>query len=294
MRSKIYWLAIIALTVSSCEDVISVELDDTRGLLVVDAWLDDLPDTEPQIQLSLAVAYFDSLSNSAITDATVTVSSSGGNTYTFDNLSPDGIYTLNDASGWDAEAIGNSFDLRIEIGDRVISATSEKFRAPEIDSITQELREDEVFSEDGIYCNFFATDLEGLGDTYWIKSYKNGIYLNLPGEINLAYDAAFSAGAEVDNLVFIQPIQELVNPIDENFAPLPYVAGDSLRVEIHAISNEAYYYMELLRDQLLNSSNGIFAEPQANTSGNLSSSDGETVLGFFSVASTSFLSRVID
>ena len=111
------------------------------------------------------------------------------------------------------------------------------------------------------------------------------MYLNKPGEINIAYDAAFSPNGGVDNLVFIQPIQELNNPIDENFAPIPYVPGDNIRVELHSISNRAFFYLEVIRDQLLNSSNGIFAEPLANARGNVSSSDGRDVLGFFNVSS---------
>lgn len=42
--------------------------------------------------------------------------------------------------------------------------------------------------------------------------------------------------------------------------------------------------MELIRDQILNGSNGIFAKPLANATSNIASSDGSTVLGAFNVA----------
>ncbi len=293
MRKKLLYFCIILLGLNACEDAIEVELEESQGFLSVDAWLDDLPYTDPVIKLQYALPYFDSLTDNSVKDALVTVTTGKGTVYTFEDNSNIGEYILID-DNWDQEEIGESFDLNISVGSKTYTASSMKNRVPQIDSISQELREDDVFADDGIYCNFFATDLLGLGDTYWIKSYKNDVYLNRPGEINIAYDAAFSRGSEVDNLVFIQPIQELVNPIDENFAPIPYVVGDSLRVEIHAISNEAYFFMEVLRDQLLNSSNGIFAEPQANTTGNISGSDGNEVLGYFNVASASYLTKVIE
>ena len=66
------------------------------------------------------------------------------------------------------------------------------------------------------YCEFFARDLLGLGNSYWIKSFKNDTFLNRPSEINIAFDASFDAGGEVDNLIFIPPIRDNINPNDDD------------------------------------------------------------------------------
>lgn len=293
MKNILYIFALLLLVISACEDPIDVPLDEGPALLVVDAWLNDIPGTDQVIKLNYSHSYFDSLAYDSANNAIVSVTSGSGNVYEFSSVDSEGNYTAPTDSLWLSEPVGQTYTLNIEIGSETYSATTEKYRVPQIDSIKQETRIGEIFQDDGVYCNFFATDPPGLGDTYWIKTYKNGEYLNRANEINIAFDAGFNSGGEVDNLVFIQPIQELNNPVDENFAPIPYEPGDEIRVEIHAISNAAWFYMEVLRDQLLNSSNSIFAEPLANTSGNISSNDGEVVLGFFNVASVASMTEVI-
>lgn len=293
--NKIYFFLAAAtlLFLSSCEDPIDVELDAAEQLVVVDAWLNDATGEVPQIKLSLSQSYFDSLSRDDINEATVKVSSTSGQVYNFENTDDSGTYLLQDQSAWLQEEVGAEFQLDIDIAGTSYTASSTKFPVPVIDSIKQEFRDD-PFLDEGIFCNFFATDLVGLGNTYWIKTFKDGRLLNQPAELNIAYDSSFSSGSEVDNLVFIQPIQELNNEVDENFAPIPWLPGEEIRVEIHSISNAAYFYLEVLRDQLLNSSNGIFATPLANTKGNISSSDGKAVLGYFNVASVSSMTELIE
>jgi len=278
--------------ISSCEDPIEVELAEHNDQVVIDAWLSDLVDTDQVIRLSYSNPYFDSLSQRDILEAVISLRSDSGNEYTFDF--EDGVYKLNELDLWYGEPLGATFSLTVGIGDDIYLSETTKNPVPPVDSISQELRVGEAFIEDGYYCNFFATDLSGIGNTYWIKTYKNGVFLNRPTEINLAYDAGFDPGFIVDNLVFIQPIQEIINPVDDNFQSIPYEVGDHIRVEIHSISNEAFDYMELLRDQLLNSNNGIFAEPLANTKGNVATAEGKEALGFFNIASVSVGEREIE
>lgn len=289
-------ISLLGLTmILSCEDVIDVDLAEVDAQYVVDAWLHDMDDRLPEVRIGLSQPYFDSSFQESLENASVRITTGDNNIYSL-IYNPDTRsyqFTDDELSVWRAEPVGQTFALDIDVNDSQLTAQNEKFRVPDIDSILQELRTDDPFVDDGIFCNFFATDLEGVGDTYWVRTFKNGDYLNKPAEINITFDAGFSPGGEVDNLVFIQPIQELNNPVDENFAPIPYLPGDSIRVELHSISNSAFFFMEVLRDQLLNSSNGIFAEPLANTNGNISSSDGTEVLGFFNVSSVSIIEEEI-
>jgi len=297
LRNKLYIIiSLLGLTMFfSCEDVIEVDLAEVDAQFVVDAWLHDMDDRIPEVRIGLSQPYFDSSFQESLENASVTITNGDNTTYVLVYNSDSRSYQLtsDDLFLWRAEPVGQTFDLNIDLDGIMLTAQNQKFRVPEIDSILQEFRTDDPFADDGIFCNFFATDLEGVGDTYWVRTFKNGDFLNKPAEINITFDAGFSAGGEVDNLVFIQPIQELNNPVDENFVPIPYVPGDSIRVELHSISNSAFFFMEVLRDQLLNSSNGIFAEPLANTKGNISSSDGTEVLGFFNVSSVSVIAEEI-
>ena len=267
LKNNLYIIiSLLGLTmILSCEDVIDVDLAEVDAQYVVDAWLHDMDDRLPEVRIGLSQPYFDSSFQESLENASVRITTGDNNIYSL-IYNPDTRsyqFTDDELSVWRAEPVGQTFALDIDVNDSQLTAQNEKFRVPDIDSILQELRTDDPFVDDGIFCNFFATDLEGVGDTYWVRTFKNGDYLNKPAEINITFDAGFSPGGEVDNLVFIQPIQELNNPVDENFAPIPYLPGDSIRVELHSISNSAFFFMEVLRDQLLNSSNGIFAEPGA-------------------------------
>ena len=147
---------------------------------------------------------------------------------------------------------------------------------------------------------FYATDIPGYGNTYWIRAYKNGHYLNKPSEINIAFDAGFSQGSVVDGIPFIQPIRQGINPYDEdnNGKILPsYWPGDSVYVEINAISFDAFDFLSQVATQT-NRPGGfgeLFAQPLANVPTNIQSSDPDRpAIGYFNVGAVSgFGQRVI-
>ena len=74
----------------------------------------------------------------------------------------------------------------------------------------------------------------------------------------------------------------------------PYNEGDVVRVEIHSISNEAFNFLEVARDQINNGDNGIFSIPLANTRTNITSEEGKAVLGFFNIAAVSSASILVE
>jgi len=291
-------LSCLTLTIffSSCEDVIDIPLDDAPTQVVVDAWLNNLEEIQT-IRLSTTSPYFDSTSVNTISGAQVELTrTDDNNVFVFEDQG-DGDYNWTPASGENLGAIGNSFSLAIVNGDERYTASTQLNRVPVIDSIGQEFRVDDLSGPDGIYCNFFSRDLVGLNDTYWIKTYKNNIYLNKPIEINIAWDAGFDSGAEVDGFIFITPVRELVNEVPDtsNNRFVPYLPGDQIRVEIHSISNTAFSFLESARDQLLNANNGIFAEPIANSPGNIANETGNLeVLGVFNVAAVESLEEIIE
>jgi len=285
---KILLFSILSFFIFSCEDPIDVDVADAPAQVVVDAFLNN-QNVLQEINLSYTRPIFQASTGAAITDAEVTVENTRLNNVMNFVHEGNGKYTfLPSGSTNNIGEVGDIFNLEISHGPEKYTATAVLNRVPEIDSINQELRENEILGPDGLYCQFFATDLEGLGDSYWIKTYKNGVFLNRPVEMNLAFDAGFDSGTPIDNITFIPPIRELTNPVDDELLAIPYVPGDSVFVEIHSISNETFFFMETVRDQLLNSLNGIFAEPLANANGNIVNENGEAeVLGMFNVAAIS-------
>lgn len=289
------FLGVILFT--SCEDKIDVELDDAEAIVVIDAFLTDVPGAAQEITVTRSQSYFDSSFPEPITDAFVSISVGSDILINFEYI--DGKYIWQPNSGESLADFAQPYVLNVQLGDVVYSATDSLKRTPQIDEIRQEVREDEIGSVDGgIYCEVIARDELGKGDTYWIKTFKNGVFLNRPEEINLAFDGGFDQGAQSDGLIFIPPIRELVNPFPDSTEVAddisPWAVGDQCRVEIHSISNSTFAFLEIVRDQLLNGQNGIFAEPLANAPSNISASDGSTVLGAFNVAKVSSLEVVIE
>ncbi len=274
----------------SCQDVIDLELPEGKTQLVVTGWLNNNQEAQT-IRITETLSYFDNTSTPGVAGATVTVAHENGSEFTFtDQGNGDYIY---DASSAPIAAVGDGLTLNIEVEGKQLTAFSEMHRVPVIDSIVQEDRESGF--EKGIYCNFFSRDLEGVGDTYWVKTYQNNQYLSEPLNLNIAFDAGFSAGSTVDNIIFIPPIRETMNPVVDSLGQSPWNQGDLCKVEIHAMNNEAFFFMESVRDQLLNSLNTIFAEPITNSPSNIVNlTNDEDILGIFTAGAISTLEIIIE
>lgn len=300
--SQSYFMALLViltgLGLSSCQDVIDIDTDDAPQLLVVDAWLNNK--SAPQtIRLTLTEPYFSNTLAGGVSNATVNVTDGNGEVITFEEKG-DGNYTWTPTAGENLGEVGTVFTLNIDWGGKNYTASSLMNPVPPVDSIGQELLTDDIRGADGIYAQFYARDIIGLGNAYWIKTYKNGQFLNKPQELNIAFDAAFAPGAELDGLIFIPPIREGVNRVadsdtEDNDEVAPWASGDSILVEIHSIAPFVFNFLSIARDQMTNGDNTIFAIPLANTSGNVSSSEaGEDVLGIFNVAAISSLGARIE
>jgi len=294
-------MLVFAVTIFwSCEDDIYPELEQADPQFVIDAWINNNP--EPQyIRISETLPYFDSLSNSGIENAIVYIIDNENNTlYDFAEKSI-GIYVWTPSPEYpQIGTLGNSYNLYVDIAGKVYTSTSMLNRVPEIDSISFSYEKELIYPE-GYYAQFYASDIMGPGDTYWIKAYKNGSYLNKPFEINLAFDAGFAAGSNIDGIIFMEMIREQINPHDTDAAgdELPsYEPGDSVFVEIHSINLEAYTYLTELKIQIERPGGfaELFSVPLANVQTNIVSMDPEEnkTIGFFNMSAVSSLGQWLD
>ena len=297
-RLSIVILSFASLLMFGCMDVIDVDLQEAPDQLVIDAWLNDRPE-EQSIRLTLTQPYFNSTPAPAVTDAIVTVYDTLGNEYPFEHRD-EGNYVWTPQAGENLGPVGTTYFLSIEWNGNVLVSQSTMNRVPPIDSIVVEYREAELGLPEGHYAGVFARDFTGVGDTYWIKSFKNGVYLNKPFELNIAYDAGFDAGSQVDGIIFVTPIREAINRIPDPDEPdnidlPPWAPGDTITVEIHSMTQAAFSFMQIARDQMTNGSNTIFAIPLANTRGNVVDIQTEELaLGIFCVSAVSSMSVVVE
>ena len=296
---RVYYILILSSLIA-CEENINTSLPETAPLIAFDAWLYNK--AEPQlIDIYTTNPYFDSSAPPGIGGATVTVLNVDDplEIYLFAEVEA-GKYVWNPASATDTFAtIGAGYYLHIDINGKVYESFSQLGEVPSIDSITWRLSEEDAFIEESFFANFWARDLEGVGNTYWIKSWKNGELLSKPNEINIAFDAAFSIDGNADGLFFIQPIRELINPyeFDENTDVLlnPFELGDSIFVEINSISLEAFYFLQQVQIQTARDGGfgELFAVPLANIQSNIfSENPNEKVVGFFCVSGSSTMGKI--
>jgi len=288
MKTLKYITILLAVVwISSCDDQIYPELNDAPEIVVIDAWVNDKPEDQI-INVTRSQPYFDNSESNGVAGAEVYIVDNEGTRFDFTE-------TENGAYVWPYTSetfgtIGNSYQLTVNVNGQTYTSTSELNRVPLVDSVTFKFEKKDNFIQEDYYLGeFWSRDPEGLGDTYWIKSYKNSEFLSKPGEINIAWDAGFSAGGAIDGLIFIPPIRDAVNPIDEKegekdvFAS-PFADDDSLYVEIYSITHAAHSFLNQLSIQT-NRPGGfaaLFDTPLSNIPTNIkNTTSDELVLGFF-------------
>jgi hypothetical protein len=275
----------------ACETQINPDIQEVPAVKFIDAWINNK--NEPQlIRIKETLPYLESREFPGISGAEVRIEDNENREYVFlESESIPGDYVWvppNDSSTFGK--IGNEYVLTVVLEDIILQSVSKMNRVPEIDSVNFRFEKENNFFPNSYFAQFFAVDPEGMGDTYWIKAYKNGVFLNKPEEINIAFDATFNSGSDIDGIIFIQPIRDAINPFeqDENDQFIsPYNPGDSVYVEIHSITNEAFYYLNQVAIQT-NRPGGfseLFATPLSNVITNIvNTTSNEVVIGFFNVS----------
>ena len=306
MKFIIKYILIVlgAAALWSCEDVITVELPKSDPVVVIDAWLNNNPETQ-KIEILNSLPYFENSFLPGIGNAVVqVVDLTDGITYTFEESDEPGKYLWEPSAAQPSFGkIGNDYRLSVQIGNAIYESFSSMNRVPEIDSINYRFEEGNSFFPDSYFASFYALDPAGPGDAYWIKAWKNGKLLNLPSEINISYDAGGSPGAIVDGIIFIQPIRDGINPFDQDDNDdflSPYEPGDSVYVELHSINFDAYRFLSEVAIQT-DRPRGfaeLFAQPLANVSSNIElldeSSNATKAIGFFNISAVTSKGRRLD
>lgn len=286
--------ALIAATLLliGCDDVITPTLKEAQPILVIDAWLNNKPGKQ-QIKLTRSQPYFENVLPPGVSGASVSVVDQNGKAFVFVEGTKKGVYEWTPTGSEVFGQVGLRYNLAVVINGETFAAESRMGRVPAIDSVTFFLEEGGQFGEDQYQAEFWATDPAESGDSYWIRAYKNKQLLNKPSEIITAYDAGFSKGGNFNGVPFIAPIRRAINPFDEDEneeIKSPYAVGDSIFVEINAVSEAAFNFLNEVRIQTDRPGgfSELFATPLANVSTNISSTrtNGSKVVGFFNVGQT--------
>ena len=243
----ISFLAIISLT--SCEDVISVDVPRNEEKLVIDGQLTNSTNAQV-IKLMISQPYFDNSAPQPATGATAKVTDSEGVVYEFiqklDSLNKPTInFEWKPKGNQKFGKTGNTYNLEVSFRGETYQSTTKLNRIPPIDSIIYVYKDnsnqpsgdpDEL--KKGYRPEFYARDLDGIGDCYYIKGYRYDKTTKKwkQGREEVAYDAAFAPGSRADGLVFILPLRRVIG--NELFNE-----GDSSKVELYSVSQSHFNFL---------------------------------------------------
>lgn len=291
----ILFVLILGLTLSSCEDIVTLNTPSSDHYMVIEATLTNVPGPQ-KIILSRSQDYFDNTDAPKIVGANVSISDNEGREYLFKESKADmGTYVWTPASPTDIFGkVGKTFKLTVKSANEIFIASETMKRVPPIDSILYQFDESNLRqssngkSKNGYDAQFYARDPIGVGDCFRVKSYKNKKLFNGTQNIVFFYDAAFQKGALADGLMFILPIRRSISPE-------LYVANDTIKVELYSISEGQFNFYSQARLELNNA--GLFSRPAANIPTNFINTNPNSSLqgaGWFGVSAVSTLQTIVD
>ena len=281
---KLFFVLLTVISFTSCEDVIQVKLDEGDPIVTIDAFINDMQ-LQQKVRLTYTDGYFSQKPNEPIIGATVTVKDlTSGVSYSFTDSNGDGNYLYNLATTDTLGRIGRSYELTVIHQNNVFKATSRMKRTARVDSLVSKFDEGGGLGNAPAGYKFAFLGFDVPGDTtdyYWIKSFRNGVFFNKGGDINICIDGSYGAGA--DGFPFIPPIAEGITPRGELFQKF-----DVCRTEIHSIDLETYNFLTQVQAQTTNS--GLFATSPENIKTNIknTTSDKVKVVGWFCMSAVGF------
>jgi Domain of unknown function (DUF4249) len=250
-----------SLALTSCTDVVKLDVPPTTPLLAVDGQITD--QAKPAVvSLALTQPYFTKDTPPAVTGATLTLDDDQGRRDVLRETTP-GRYV---GSGAVRGRIGGRYMLTIMADGQTYRAETEIRRTPSIDNLQVEFKKDEAGFDDGYYVLYNGPELPGVGDYYRFRLYANGVLRNKPGDLILTSDELVD-GNYIGNVRLNSD---------------PFKRDERVRAEMLAIPRDYYFFLRELQTQATNE--GLFATSPANVRTNVRNTQagaGRPAVGYF-------------
>ena len=251
MKTILLALAVMALC-SSCEKVISVDLNESEKKYVVEGEVSNLTTTPNTVKISQTKKFEEENTFEGVSGATVTIQENDGNTYTLAETST-GIYTTTAFTG----KPGSAYKLTISLNGTVFTATSKM--PAQIVPLNALTVEDLTFGDIVKTIHPDYQDPVGLGNSYRFIEYANGKQVK----------HVFVQNDEVsDGLRITSPLLNMDGDLK---------TGDVVKVDMLCIDENIYKYWYSLDQAATGNSSVTPANPVSNINGG--------ALGYFSAHS---------
>lgn len=262
---------IIILFLTSCTDVIDVDVPIAVPKLVVEASLDwelGTAGNEQTIKLSLSSPYFDSDQNSVVTGATVkVVNDSNGSVFVFEDQNNGDYKTISFIP-----ILNQSYTLEIGYDNETYAANETLTPVVPIDEVTQS--RDQGFNKDYLEVNILFTDPADIENFYLIKFRSERETL----PVLFDFSDEFTDG----------------NQIPFFYENEDFVIGDEVKIDLYGISRQYYNYIRLLIEQ--SSEGGPFTTIPAQIKGNCinTTNADNDAFGYFRLTQVSSESHIFE
>jgi hypothetical protein len=222
MRTKLIFLSLIVI-LTSCEDVIEIDLDYMKPKLVIEGVIND-SDTQCIIKLSKTTDYFNQKTNPAVSDADVSLTDNAGTTVDFTEIEP-GIYL--GKSGQAKSNVNYTLNILSEGNEYIANATIPQ--KVNIDSLTCKYNPQSMIYEVGYVVSCHFSDPEEFRNFYRVKTYKISDKTHAKNSKDIYDDELFNG-----------------NNVKLSWSYEVYQQADTVVVELYTLDIQTYNYYKTL------------------------------------------------
>jgi len=262
---KGYYIFIILLIITACEEVIEVDLNDANPVIVIEGNLTRSPNLS-MVKVSKTSNYFgEPAISKMVSNALVTIEDDSGNMFFLEEVEK-GIYKSRDIYPQE----GKTYKLTVVVDGEKYESYSTLHPPVNIDSITYYYDEGFAFIDPGYYVRMYFTDPPGNTNYYRIKIYKNGKYKN-----------------RLDNFFILD--DKIINgqTLEFDLRQRVYKIGQEAKVELITLDKGAYEYYNTFQELIsVNPGSAAPANPVSNISNG--------ALGYFSAWSSHSKTVIIE
>lgn len=277
-------LLIFSVFISSCEDVVQVQLsNEDVGLFAVEAKI--TTDNNPYVYLYKSQLVSSDSQYPGVSGAEVVISDNSeppNKVILQESAEYQGVYLPKDGVFYRGEP-GKEYTLTISVEDVILSATEMLEPVAPIDSI--QVRPSNLGNYAFLGIQIFSNETPGMGNYYKWDVYINNKLLYRSDYLVIASDELVD-GNYIGGLEIFTDFHDTKKPEDRIIN-----LGDTIQVVQNSISKFAYYFYYQMFNQ--GQSGSLFSVPTANIKGNITSSDGSEVLGLFTANDVSNSNKII-
>lgn len=290
---KILFTLFIALIITSCENVVQVDIDNENlDLITVEAYINTTVRNNILVKLEKSLPVDDSTSNPPINNAVIEISDDAANPniVLLKEDGTSGFYTLPRNTIYKTQP-GRTYTISITTPDGTVITGQDYMQKMEpLDTVKVNLSD---FGDNEYLAVFISTqEMPGLGNYYKWDIYINNHLLYNSDNMAFGNDELVDGNYIYDLEIFTDWYEEKNEDENDNADSDKIIfIGDTVKVVQSSISSDVYDFYLGMQNQAFAGS--PFSVPPANIPGNLKANNNKKVLGLFSARDISIGNEVV-